>query len=360
MNNKDYNREDEILKLAIEAFRKNVPFQINFETFANKPDYNHDFRPDRELVMEIDGKKIRYYTGIKNTLTRANVLLFRMHRQELPHPYPILLIAKYVNPLMAEKLMNDRIEFIDTAGNAFINQPPIYIFVKGNRPLGVTGQVQVNRIFKPTGLKFIYALLCNPGLENKPFRDIAAKANVALGTVGWFMRELRELGHLIDMGGKGYKLVQKDNLFQRWITAYPEQLRPKQILGHYKGEYDGWWHKKELHNLNAKWGGEVAAAKLTKYLQPEIIMIYTKIEYLNGLLLECKLRKDPAGEIEILNQFWDNDVNLEYRDDVNWNYRDMVHPILIYADLIATGNQRNIETAKMIYEDYIIRLIRQD
>ncbi|MGD0279234.1 MAG: type IV toxin-antitoxin system AbiEi family antitoxin [Smithella sp.] len=358
MNNKDYNREDEIFKLAIDAFRKNVPVQLNIGPLIRPPHDNFDFLPDMELDMEIDGKKIKYYAEIKNTLTRTNIMFLLMHRQKLP--YPIILIAKYVNPLMAEKLMNDRIEFIDTAGNAFINQPPIYIFVKGNRPPAAPGQVQVNRIFKPTGLKFIYALLCNPDLENKPFRDIAAKANVALGTVGWFMRDLRELGFLIDMGGKGYKLVQKNNLFQRWITAYPEQLRPKQILGHYKGEYDGWWHKKELLNFNAKWGGEVAAAKLTKYLQPEIITIYTKTEYLNQLLLECKLRKDPAGEIEILNQFWDNDVNLEYRDDVNWNYRDLVHPILIYADLIATGNQRNIEMAKMIYEDYIVRLIRQD
>jgi len=69
-------------------------------------------------------------------------------------------------------------------------------------------------------------------------------------------------------------------------------------------------------------------------------------------LLECKLRKDPAGEIEILNQFWNYDENL--------GYKDLVHPILIYADLIATGNQRNIETAKMIYDEHIIRLIRED
>ncbi len=350
MNNTNKDIEDEILKLAVEAFRKNVPFQLNVETLVKQPHYKLNFQPDMELGMEINGKEIRYCAEIKNTLTRTNVLLFHMHRLELP--YPILLVTKYVNPLIAEKLKNDRIEFIDTAGNAFINQPPIYIFVKGNRPPEITGNYPIKKTFGPTGLKIIYALLCNPGLENKPFREITAKANVALGTVGWFMRDLREVGFLIDMGEKGNKLVQKDTLFQRWVTAYPERLRPKQILGRYKGEYDGWWNKKELQNLNAKWGGEVAAAKLTKYLYPEVITIYTKTEYLNQLLLECKLRKDPAGEIEILHQFWDNDVNLEYRD--------LVHPILIYADLVATGNQRNIETAKMIYEDYIIRLIRKD
>jgi hypothetical protein len=350
MYNTNKDIEDEILKLAVEAFRKNVPFKLNVETLVKQPRYKLNFRPDMELGMEINGNAIRYCAEIKNAFTMANRLLLLTNNKELP--YPLLLVTKYVNPLMAEELKRERIEFIDTAGNAFINQPPIYIFIKGNKPPEITGNYPIKKTFGPTGLKIIYALLCNPGLEDKPFREITAKAKVALGTVGWFMRDLRELGFLIDMGKKGYKLVQKDTLFQRWITAYPERLRPKQILGRYKGEYDGWWNKKELHNLNAKWGGEVAAAKLTKYLHPEVITIYTKTEYLNQLLLECKLRKDPAGEIEILNQFWDYDDKTEYRD--------LVHPILIYADLIATGNQRNIETAKMIYEKHIVQLIREN
>jgi hypothetical protein len=106
---------------------------------------------------------------------------------------------------------------------------------------------------------------------------------------------------------------------------------------------------KQLHNLNANWGGEVAAAKLTRYLYPEIITIYTKKEYLNQLLMECRLKKDPNGEIEIIDQFWNFEENTEYRD--------LVDPILIYADLVATGNQRNIETAKMIYDEHIVRFI---
>jgi hypothetical protein len=342
------NREDEILKLAIEAFRKNVPVQVKVDTLAKEPRYGN-FRPDRLLGIEINGKEFTYCAEIKNIFTEANRMLLLMRKHKLPHP--LLLVATHVNTHAAEELMNDRIEFIDTAGNAFINQPPIYIFVKGNRPPETPRQAPT-RAFRPTGLKMIYVLLCNPGLENKPFREIAAKAKVALGTVGWIMRDLRELYFLIDMGKRGYKVIQKDILFQRWITAYPEQLRPKQILGRYKGEYGGWWQQNKLDDLKAKWGGEVAAAKLTQYLNPEIITIYTTTEHLNQLLLEYRLKKDPAGEVEILNQFWGHDENAEYGD--------LVHPILIYADLIATGNQRNIETAKMIYERYIVQLIRED
>jgi len=37
----------------------------------------------------------------------------------------------------------------------------------------------------------------------------------------------------------------------------------------------------------------------------------------------------------------------------------MVHPILAYADLMATGDQRNRETAGIIYEQHIARLVRK-
>jgi hypothetical protein len=348
MNNRNINREEEILKLAIEAVKKNVPLQLKVKPLIKEPHYKFDFRPDMELGIEINGKKVRYCAEIKNTFTKTNRMLLLMHKQALP--YPPLLVARYINPYMAEELMNDRIEFIDTAGNAFINKPPIYVFVKGNKPAEITRQFPIKKAFGPTGLKIIYALLCNPGLENKPLREIVAQAKVALGTVGWLMRDLRELSFLIDMGKKGYKLVQKDILLQRWVTAYPEQLRPKQILGRYKGEHVNWWQQKKLDYLKAKWGGEAAAAKLTKYLHPEIITIYTTTEHLNTLLIENRLKKDPGGDVEILNQFWGDNENVENKD--------LVHPILIYADLIATGNQRNIETAKMIYERNIVQLIR--
>ncbi|MBW1728433.1 MAG: hypothetical protein JRJ62_12840, partial [Deltaproteobacteria bacterium] len=35
-------------------------------------------------------------------------------------------------------------------------------------------------------------------------------------------------------------------------------------------------------------------------------------------------------------------------------------PILVYADLLATGDHRNIEAAEIIYEKYIGRFIREN
>ena len=43
-----------------------------------------------------------------------------------------------------------------------------------------------------------------------------------------------------------------------------------------------------------------------------------------------------------------------------WKNRNIVPPILIYADLLATGDTRNIETADIIYEQEIDRFIGKD
>lgn len=341
------NAEEEIFRFATEALRKN--FQGQIETLQVEPIGQLGLYPDRLIRIIMHGRKLKYYAEIKTTITKAQQILMRINKNKLD--YPLLLIARYVNPQMAEQLKQDAIEFIDAAGNAFINRPQLYIFVKGNKPPEAVMPAPPKRAFRPAGLRIIYAFLCNPIMENKNYREIAKETGVALGTIGWFMRELKETGFLVDMGKRGNKLAQKEALLQRWITAYPEQLKPKQTIGRYRGEH-GWWKNKKLDPFKAQWGGEVAAARLTQYLQPQIITVYTTIQHLNEFLLENRLKKDPAGDVELLERFWTLGEN--------WQYKDMVHPILVYADLLATGNERNIETAKIIYEQHIVRLIRED
>jgi len=339
-------KENELLELALEALRNNLPGQAEIKTV--KPLRALRLRADYLLRIVMRGKEIRYYAEIKANVTKADKLLAMMRKGEFDHP--LLLVTKYINTQLADELKQNGTEFIDTAGNMFINQPPLYIFVKGNKP-DIVKVPPPKRTFKPAGLRVIYAFLCNPGLENKTYREIAAETGVALGTVDWIMKELKELGFLLDMGKRGQRLIQKENLLQRWVTAYPEQLRPKLTLGRFRGEY-GWWQQKTLDPFKAQWGGEVAAAKLTQYLQPQIITIYTTPQELDQLLIKNRLKRDQTGDVEIFKRFW--------KPAEIWKHEDLVHPILIYADLLATGNERNIETAKMIYDQHIVQLIRED
>ena len=71
----------------------------------------------------------------------------------------------------------------------------------------------------------------------------------------------------------------------------------------------------------------------------------------NNLIIDLKLRQDRNGDIELREKFWEFDT--EGTD------RAVVPPLLVYADLLATGDTRNIETAKVIYSDYLQRQLTE-
>ena len=355
------NMGADILEKALDAFRTNVAIPLDIDKEAEVP--TQDFRADWLLKIRAQDTELRFYAEVKTNVTKAGIGQLLLQRTKFP--YPTLLVTNYVTVRMAEQLKRSETQFIDAAGNAYINQPHFYIFVKGNRAPEMFPRVK--RAFKPTGLKVVFAFLSNPDLLNKTYREIAKAANVALGTVGWIMRDLKEMGYLLDMGRRGYKLVQREELLNRWVVDYAEKLRPKLLLGHFKGPQD-WWQQKKLNPNYAQWGGEVAAAKLTKFLKPQIITIYARPQELNPLLLENRLRKDPNGDIEILERFWGQTKPLEHYDVAHPTVIETgrpvldntVNPILIYADLVGTGDQRNIATAKVIHEHYLVRYLRED
>src|SRR6185436_18312214 len=103
---------------------------------------------------------------------------------------------------------------------------------------------------------------------------------------------------------------------------------------------------------------EIAAAKLTDYLMPEKAVIYADAVP-PRLLAANQLKVDPEGDVEILRRFWKpNRVALNTpRPDV---LNDVAPPLLVYADLMATADERNVETARLIYDKFIDGHFGQD
>ncbi|MCK4947193.1 MAG: hypothetical protein KAS46_02340 [Candidatus Aureabacteria bacterium] len=346
----DKYTENEVFQAALAAFRKNLDRPVDFIVDNAAEQYlDQNVRVDRTLQINLDGKEIRFCVEIKTNINTATIGQLLNLKNQLP--YPLMLVTNYTREHIANQLRQNGIEFIDTAGNAYINRPPVYIFVIGNKPPEAFIQVPVKQAFRPTGLRVVFAFLCDPNLVNKTYREIADTAGVALGNIGWIMRDLRNFGFLLEMGKHKFKLVQKEQLLNRWVVGYQEKLRPKLLIGRFEGVL-GWWKQKNLNYKHAQWGGEVAAARLTKYLKPQNIIIYVKQNYLKDLVIANRLKKDIHGETEIFKCFWKQIGQNEFQD--------IVHPILVYADLMATGDRRNIETARMIYEQHIFRYIKED
>lgn len=341
-------KEKKILNDALGELRKNTGLVVNVVEFEGREletGHYHDAR------VKMQWNDIEYYfvVEIKNIVTRA--ILGIAGRQINQFQQKGMLVAKYINPRIADELKKLDIPFIDTAGNAYINEPPLFIYITGNRLTERNIMEQPARTFRPTGLQVIFALLCNPGLEKEPYREIATKADVALGTVNWVMYDLRRMGYLIDAVPRNRRLVRKDNLLNRWVAAYPEQLRPKKMIGLFRADDPYWWEDADLKEINALWGGELAANIMTEYLRPQIITVYAE-QPIGRFLLKNRLKSDVNGDVEIVKIFWKFEQELLHNN--------LVPPVLIYADLLATGDARNIETARMIYEKELSKYFRKN
>jgi len=341
------NVEENILIRALNKFRE----ETGLIATEIKPRNDNGLREQWDTIIKIEaqepGHEVYYYVQIKKRVTRETIGPVEYKFRELKEQG--LLLTEYMNPDLALELRKKGVQFIDTLGNAYINAFPFYIFVRGNKKLDKQrGYAVGQRAFRKTGLKVIFEFLCNPGFEDEPVRQIAEVADVAVGTVDAVFKNLKEIGFLVDKGKFGRKVLHKDKLLERWVTAYQENVRAKLVIGRYTAKNKYWWEDATLPEW-FYWGGEVAAAKLTKYLKPEIITVYTH-DTPQKLLIENKLRKEPKGEIEILKAFWGKNKKKEYHDKV--------HPLLIYADLLAVGDERDLEAAKIIFENDLDRLIR--
>lgn len=347
-NNTEHNdaeNERKIILQALDTLKTIAPLEYAIEPVHELPDQGYDY-----LVKgKVFGIDFTWLVEAKKHLTKAGELQALLNKEKVE--YPFLLVTEHVPPEAATRLHEAGIQFIDTVGNAFVHQPPLFIFVKGNKPSKKEHNVTTARLFKGVGLKVVFVLICRPELVEMPYRDLAEMTNVALGTVKNTMTELIQKGFILEMGRKGKKLLNKEKLFKRWIEAYADNLKPKLLMGRFWREKN-WWKDLQLDPAIAQWGGEVAAAKLTRYLKPETVTLYANKNRLTDIVIENKLKNDPEGNVEILERFWQVDNGL---DD-----GETVHPFIVYADLLAIGDQRTMETARMIYEQHIEGYFRQD
>ena len=330
---------DVILDAAIQA----VAERTGLDLTARDPGFGAPRR------VHLENTQTQYQAEIKPYLTKQTVGLLAVKAAE--NELPIMLIADYVNRQHADRLRELDIAFIDAAGNAYVNEPPVYVFTIGNKPDVLPTAKPRVRMFQPTGLKLIFALLNQPGLEQRPYREQADIAGIALGGVAWIMNDLRDAGYLIVPTPRTRRLINRRALLDLWVENYPLRLREKLILGRFTTTEDGWWLNADAKTHHFFWGGEIAADRLTNYLKPRNATIYAD-NLPAHLILENRLLKDPDGNIEIMQRFW----NFDHPDAA----LRIAPPLLVYADLIASGAARNIDVARLVFDEHVAQRLEED
>jgi hypothetical protein len=329
--------EAQVLAAAVKAME---PLGLRFKVLNLRGDRDH--RPDAILGLRFGGRELRYRVEVKRRLRPAT--LGAVVHQLRTHGGNPLLVTDHVTPPLAEALRVQGIEFLDAAGNAFLHQPPLLVFVKGQQAGDEPPALERGRAFQATGLQVLFALLARPELVARPYREIAIAAGVAHGTVGWVMAELPGLGYVANVGGRR-RLVNGERLLDRWTEAYARTLRPKLLLGRYRGDL-GALQKATPWPVGVLIGGEFAAARLTRHLRPGTATFY--VQALDPkALLKLVLKADTEGNVDFRRRFW----NFPAEET------QLTPNLLVYADLLAIGDARCLETAQLLRGPLIARLV---
>jgi hypothetical protein len=255
-----------------------------------------------------------------------------------------MVIAENLFPKIKDALVEHGIAYIEINGNINIETENFILKVEGKRKKHLQ-QEKYGRAFTKAGLKVILLFLTNENEINDTYREIARNAGIAIGNVKLIYEGLIEEGFALKINEKQLKLTNRKELLQKWVTAYIEKLKPTLYVGNFRfnniNEFIK-WKDLNLEKTLTQWGGEGAGNIYTDYLQPEILTLYTN-EKKTNIIKEYRLLPDPDGYVIVYEKFWKD----------KQPFTNVVPPIIAYADLLATGNRRCIETAQKIYEQLI-------
>ena len=211
----------------------------------------------------------------------------------------LLLLAPTVRPHQAAVLQRAGVDYIDLAGNAHVTGPGLLVHVEGRQPardpLGRRGRPNKGWV------KTVLTLLANPELVNRPYRDTAELADVALGTVAACVKDLIARGLLVEAKGRR-EMTERQQLVALWVQAYVDVLRPKlaerrfQVRADTKPEI---WSRLAhvLKTREVRWAltGADAAERQTHFFRAEDTEIYAPMAAFDDREILTRLVAQPAA-----------------------------------------------------------------
>ncbi len=182
-------------------------------------------------------------------------------------------------------------------------------------------------------LKLVFYLLRDKHNVAKNYRQIAEETEMSLGSIQAKMQELTNKGYIAP-SDKGRVLRKRSQLIDWWARGYAESLKAKQLLmrfGFLTPAIRMAWKEIALPR-GTQWSGEPAAHIMDGYISPERWEVYVE-ENANALIATGRMIPNPQGEIYVYRKFWKGDE---------------IPALIIYADLLATGDDRCKEAAERI------------
>ena len=358
-------KDTQLVNAALERLKAIHPVQVKNLLFEESDRAAVGW--DGEVTLKTAQGTVSYVIEVKSHLrpqaVRHLLIQANTFRKQHNKSKGILLLADYVNPSLGQQLKEADINFIDTAGNVFLRQEPgLHLYVEGKKPQTPTKEAPT-RLFQPSGLTLLFGFLVTPESVNWLYRDLARANGVALGTVGWIMRDLREHGYVEPLGKDRLQLIRKKELLDRWVDGYATRLRPKILVGEFvsptsdlEATADAFeTYAGEQHMHWALTGG-FGAFELLHHYRGNILSIFVEQWTSPTTHVALHLLPHKEGNVKVLRSF--SPGVFEALDAQPGH--PVAHPLLIYAELLYQDGDRELETARQLYTTFLEPCLAKD
>lgn len=296
-----------------------------------------------ELNKSICINGTEFYCSIKKTISNANVfsVIEEIKNKSIDKNMPIILITNKIYPKLANTFADNQINWMDKVGNCDIRHEDLTIRISGQKNNALTKASTATKISE-TNIKLILFFLQNPESVNWSYREIQEKVGLSLGTITKAFDLLKAKRYLVQTD-KGRRIAMREELIEWWQQQYNEYLKPKLLINRMAfrtPEARKRWKEMTLPK-GMYWGGDCGANLVNGYLIPGEFEIYTDV--VSSLLLRTGMvMPNPDGEIHIYKKFW-----------IGEGIENLAPILIIYADLMGTGDSRCHEAALRIKENGI-------
>lgn len=295
-----------------------------------------------KIAFKLDKKTVKYNVVFKNEW--RNHQLQQLMNYKNNNKLPLIAVGNNLFPKIKQQLRQLNIAYLEVNGNLFLKSDGINILIDTNKTM-VTAEKKAGRAFTKTGLKLVFQFLLDEHWLNMPYRQIGERIDIGTGNITNIMNGLKQEGYLLPLNKNDYQIYNKRKLLETWMVAYENKLKPALKMGTFRFfKNEDWqaWKKLHFKKDTTCWGGEPAADLLTGNLRPALLTLYTT-ETRNELIKNYKLVPDENGNIVAYEKFWHG---YEMNDHT-------APPLLVYADLMNTGDARCIETAQKIDDEFL-------
>lgn len=320
--------EEQLLSVAADNLPKG--FLLQYE-LGNK----HDIHDGWGRLTGPGGEMATFALEVKHIHRKESLLAVREQMARFPAEVPALLVCNRMTSALAKYCADSQINFIDTAGNAYIQVPGLYLFIEGRyekKPVAASSH------FAEGVMKLLFVLLSCPESLNDTYRSLAEKAGISLGMVSKAFDYL-EAKRYYRKSQQGRRLMNEGELEVLWLKDYATALRPK--LDFLSLPTPVSWDDITLAT-EEYWSGEIAAAELSDgYLIPENGVIFTPHSLLQRRK-ELGMKPAPGGKLQLISCFWRS-----------FTLNRKAEALLCVAELLASSDDRNREAARIINDKYL-------